>query len=427
MAPAVSIITPVKAKNDPQVQWLDEAIATVQGQTSDDWEMIIVDDHSPKHEGICTLAEKWGSDKITFFTAEDAGASASRNYAATEAKADLLLPLDADDKLSVNAVESFLKAWETKGDARIIFSDIMMFGRDFARTYLAPGYDFRTLLQATFMTVGCLHTKADWEKVGGWRQDMELGLEDWEYWIALGEIGACGKRVQEPLYWYRRHAHGRLAHLKQNTDLWQKAYQRMRELHRDTYNGRVPMGCCGGAAVQVGTQGRKAAARQQLPLRSNLEAVVYTGRRKGGFWVMGNVTRVRYHVPGQGMLLEDGNGRPGVDGRDVPMLRAMQQGKSFRVIQPPKAAAPPPKPVLQPARPITSPAWDEGVMESPESVPRAKQRFRGTAEAVKTMTLRELKAVEIRADTAQTLLHVEMSRKKPRKTVIAYLRKVANA
>ena len=142
---------------------------------------------------------------------------------------------------------------------------------------------------------------------------------------------------------------------------------------------------------------------------------------------MGNVTRVRYYVPGQGMMLEDGNAHPGVDARDVPQMRKMQQGKSFRVIRTPRAVAPPPKPLPQPKRPTDTEAWDPAVMESPKSVPRAKQRFRGSAEAVKMMTLKELKAVEIRPDTAESLMRVEMSRKKPRKTVIAYLEKVAGA
>jgi hypothetical protein len=426
MPPAVSIITPVKAKTDLQVQWLDEAIATVQGQSYSDWEMVIVDDQSPQYDGIDALSGKWTSDKITFFAGEEPGASACRNLAAFEAKAPLLLPLDADDKLSVNAVEVFLKAWQGRGSSRIIYSDVTMFGQDFAKVYLAPGYDFRTLLKATFMTVGCLHTKADWQKVGGWRQDMELGLEDWEYWIALAEIGACGKRVQEPLYWYRRHAHGRLAHLKQNVDQWQKAYQRMRELHRDTYNGRPPMGCCGGAAAQVGGSRPQRQAQAQLPLQGDRVPVAYIGRRQGDFWARGSVTGARYHVPGRGMLVEDERGHPGVDARDVPRFLQMQQGQSFKVLPVPKAAAPAPRrPASAPARPKESPAWDAGVMEEPKVEPEKERAGYTETFNVTELSLRRIKELEINFIQAGIMLKAEQEGKN-RKTVVKYLQKIAN-
>ena len=205
MNPTVSIITPVKARNATYVGWLDETIASVQGQTSKDWEMVVANDHSKAD--LTALKAKWHN--IRWIDAKEHGVSAARNEAAAAARAPLLLPLDADDKLTENAVEVFLQAWQARGDARIIYSDVVMFGENYSRVYTAPGYDFKILLKGTFMTIGCLHLKEDWEKVGGWRNDMQAGLEDWEYWIALGEIGVCGARVNEPLYYYRRHAGGR--------------------------------------------------------------------------------------------------------------------------------------------------------------------------------------------------------------------------
>ena len=173
MKPSVSIITPVRARHTAHVRWLDEAVQSVLNQTRDDWEMVIVDDHSK------VTLPAYEDKRIRMFSlaGSDRGVSLARNEAARLATSDLLLPLDADDKLAETAVEMFLGAWKGKG---IIYSDIVMFGTDFARAYLAPDYDFNTLLRATFLLVGCLHKKEDHARVGGWRADMQGGLEDWE-------------------------------------------------------------------------------------------------------------------------------------------------------------------------------------------------------------------------------------------------------
>jgi len=345
---------------------LREAIASVETQTVEDWEMVIVDDHSTVS---MAHADMPADPRIKWHTADGIvrGASSTRNRVAELAQSDLLLPLDADDKLASTALEHFLDAWASRDNARIIYPDVVMFGQDFARVYLSPEYDFETLLRATFMLVDCLHLKSDWESIGGWRVDMELGLEDWEYWIALGEVGVCGKRVPEPLYWYRRHAGGRLAALKSDPQKWHRAYQRMRDLHRETYNGRYPMGCCGGSARPV--SGRRNIGKQPPPkpvVKGNRVPVAYVGARADDFYVTGQVSRVRYHVPGRGEILTDQDRRGGVDPRDVQALVTMNRSRDFKKLDVPKPA-PPPKPRPKPAQPknvtpATSEAWQPDIM-----------------------------------------------------------------
>lgn len=377
----ISIITPVRAKSEEQVEWLNEAIASVLSQKPEgvDVEMVVVDDHSPA--SLSRVQAAW--PQVRWLRAEHDGVSAARNQAAEAAHGEFLLPLDADDKLSANALAAFLQAWETRGDAGIIYSDVVMFGQDYAQVYLAAEYSFDTLLRATFMTVGCLHRKADWERIGGWRLDMNHGLEDWEYWIALGEAGVCGKRLAEPLYWYRRHPTGRLAWLRSNRELWNKAYQAMREIHRASYNGRYPVGCCGGRAPKGATRNpRGGVARAPVQPQAeiaratakrpggDLVPLVYVGPRKGGFQIIGGVSRVRYRVPGQGRLLQQVNSpHQGVRPEDVAWFRTAAGGRDYRVLEVPKPVVAPeavaPQPVPAPV-PETeqSEAWTPQIMEA---------------------------------------------------------------
>jgi hypothetical protein len=423
----VSIITPALVKDARGAQWLHECIASVEAQGGD-LEHIIVDDHSPyKLDG---LQAAWPG--VRWLKAEGQGVSEARNQAADAARGELLLPVDADDKLAPEAVASFLRAWDGRGDNNIIYSDVVMFGEDYAQVYLAPEYAFKTLLGATFMTVGCLHKKADWARAGGWRVDMTRGLEDWEYWIALGELGVCGKRLPEPLYWYRRHPRGRLQWLKANQELWNQSYAAMRELHRDSYNGRYPMGCCGGRAKSA-VRPAKATTRLPAAMVANTAAVAqkedgavllaYYGPRKGDFRVAGGVTRTMYHVPGRGEVVRNAQtGRQGVNPADVAWFRSVNSGQDFRLVAQPQAPGPAPQPAPPPAptpaetpRTVDPAAWEPSVMEDL----RTDDTVLGVPD-LQSLTVAEIHETDIGAHFVPALIAQEKAGKN-RKTVLEHL------
>jgi len=376
----VSIITPALVKDRQGLEWLHETIASVIGQTRRDvFEMVIVNDNSPVDLG--PLRETWkaatASQMLRWYDAEHQGVSAARNQAAEEARAPLLLPLDADDKLARTAVGRLLEEWPKRQKGNdILYTDVVMFGMDYGLVYQASEYSFKTLLSATFMTVGCLHKKADWERVGGWRLDMTQGLEDWEYWIALGEMGVCGQRVPDPLYYYRRHPTGRLQWLKANQDKWDRAYAAMRDLHVDSYNGRYPVGCCGGRSPKGarrplhGGVPQAQIVREPVPGQDERTLMMYVGGRRGDFRVVAQPSRTHYHIPGAGGLVEfDETGTQGVRPQDVPWFRSVNQGRDFKIVEPPAAAPPPPAPPEPPAEAPAirdSEAWAPEVMEEPD-------------------------------------------------------------
>ena len=297
MSPSVSIITPVKADTKQQRDWLYYAVQSVLNQTYTDWEMVIVDDDSP--EDLSVVRRLCADDRIHWLEG-GGGCVMSRNAAAEHAQSDFLLPLDADDKLAPNALNLYLQGWEQGGkDEGFVYSDVMVFGDGFSRLIRAPYYDFTQLLHTTYIGVGCLHKKSDWERVGGWKPELEAGLEDWEYWIALGEQGICGWRVEHPLYWYRRHPHGRLARLRGEQDHWNIAYAKMREIHRDTYNGRRKVGCCGKSS-RVSTNHTPSTEPVTEASLAGQDTVLmeYTGRRQGSFFVRGRSSGIRYKLSG---------------------------------------------------------------------------------------------------------------------------------
>ena len=321
----VSIIMPARITSEQHLKWLGQALdsALLQDHVAD---IVVVNDHSTV--SWKSLTGLFSEERLRGYAAKDgSGVAYARNLAAEKATGPLLLPLDADDKLPKNAVTRFLEAW-TGGEGSksgIVYSDVMMFGDGTRRSYVAPKYSFETLLHATYMTIGCLHRKSDWVRAGGWNPQLDIGFEDWEYWIHLGELGVCGHHVNEVLYEYRRHGEGRTAKLRADEDGWNTAYAALRNLHTDTFNGRLPMGCCGGSRSKASRLPASATAEvvdaTSATLR-NPTTMVYIGRRTGSFGMRGLVG-IRYRIPGRGKDFP-------IDGRDVTYFKKYGGGNVFK-------------------------------------------------------------------------------------------------
>lgn len=92
--PAVSVITPVW----DAVTTLEAAVASLQAQTRDDWEMILVDDGS--RDGGGALAARLAAEDARLRLigwAENRGAAAARNAGIRAARGRYVAFLDADD------------------------------------------------------------------------------------------------------------------------------------------------------------------------------------------------------------------------------------------------------------------------------------------------------------------------------------------
>lgn len=104
--PKISIIVPVyKAE-----KYLRRCLDSIQQQTFTDWECILVDDGSPDKSGA--ICDEYASKDSRFrvFHKENGGVSSARNLGLDNAKGEWITFSDADDWLSVDAFENYLKA-----------------------------------------------------------------------------------------------------------------------------------------------------------------------------------------------------------------------------------------------------------------------------------------------------------------------------
>ena len=96
--PLISIITPVF--NTP-ARWLRECVGSVLSQTYNNWELILIDDHSNEADTLRSLTELAASDSRIILAKDETrgGISAASNRGLALARGDWVALLDHDDLL----------------------------------------------------------------------------------------------------------------------------------------------------------------------------------------------------------------------------------------------------------------------------------------------------------------------------------------
>src|SRR5712692_408876 len=111
-----------------RAQYLRDAIESVQKQTFDDYEIIVVDDGSPDSPPV----EQWlGSDRdrLQYLRQEKQGPAAARNTGIRAARGRLVAFLDSDDRWELTYLEEQLAAITRDGDVDLVYCNALTMGR----------------------------------------------------------------------------------------------------------------------------------------------------------------------------------------------------------------------------------------------------------------------------------------------------------
>lgn len=198
---AVSVIMPFYNHDD----FLYDAVSSLLCQTVDCYELIVVDDCSPRLAAEEILGSLVDNQCIRVIRNESRkGVSYCRNLAVQESVGQYILPFDADDLLHPAFLEKTLPRADTaprSGGAYVqteVFSDQLSYlwhsSRFVLPDYLVHGYPWTALMK-----------REVFDSVGGYRTDLQTG-EDFEFFVTALEQGWTFEEVEEPLYRYRKHS-----------------------------------------------------------------------------------------------------------------------------------------------------------------------------------------------------------------------------
>jgi glycosyltransferase involved in cell wall biosynthesis len=181
--------------------YLPEAIASVRKQTFLPVEIIVVNDGSTDQETLALLAEFSESDIKVLHTA-NLGLAAARNHGIDKAAGEYILPLDADDRIAPGYLEAAVRELEGDSQVGIVYGQVEFFGERqglWSQSVFSP----ERLLYENMIVASAVFRRADWKRVGGYRETMRYGWEDWDFWLSLVELGCKVVKLPEVVFHYR--------------------------------------------------------------------------------------------------------------------------------------------------------------------------------------------------------------------------------
>lgn len=279
----ISVIIPVGPGHE---KIFTDAVDSVDTQSFRNWECIVINDTGKPFE---TELPAWVR---VIATEGSQGPASARNAGIRASRGRLFIPLDADDYLEPDALQFMYNAYQE--DKGVVYSDFWqsdMTGKKVTK-HECDDYDPYLILgrkrvfkgeqrEGMIHTVTALTPKWAWEKVGGYDEKLPA-WEDWDFQIALGNIGVCSRRVPLPLFFYRKHTGFRR---EDNYESFERSKQGILGKWGDLWEGRKELMACGACqkARAAGVTGNAVWAPKTSRAISSGEAelIRYNGEKQG--------------------------------------------------------------------------------------------------------------------------------------------------
>ncbi|TMV50800.1 glycosyltransferase [Paenibacillus mesophilus] len=202
--------------------YIEEAVASVYAQTYKNIELIIIDDGSDD-ENTLNVLNKIKNSNTKFLRTNRLRPAGARNAGIEQATGKYILPLDSDDIIEKNYVEKAVEILEGNQEVGVVYCYADLFGEKSGRWDL-PNYSLEKMLLDNVVFVTALFHKEDWEKVGGFNTNMKHGMEDYDFWLSVMELGREIYQIPEVLFHYRIKPTSRTTEFLTNVQIVRETY-----------------------------------------------------------------------------------------------------------------------------------------------------------------------------------------------------------
>ena len=116
----------------------------------------------------------------------------------------------------------------------VLFIEADLFGEKNGKWEL-PAYSFEKMLLDNVVFVTALFYKDDWERVGGFNTNMQAGMEDYDFWLGILELGKEIYQIPEILFHYRIKPISRTTGFQSDYIQMQQVYRQIYDNHKGFY------------------------------------------------------------------------------------------------------------------------------------------------------------------------------------------------
>ena len=192
--PLVSIIVPCFNYG----HLVGETLESLQKQTLENWECIVVDDGSSDNTKEIVFKYTSKDQRYSYIYQKNAGLSAARNTGIKAAKGEFIQLLDADDFIAENKLLNQINLLKLHTEISIVYSEVRYFKSDNLDKHfysLSEGTDpwmkeysthetfINALMQNNLFAVNCALFRKEIISNCGLFNTKLKSVEDWEFWV----------------------------------------------------------------------------------------------------------------------------------------------------------------------------------------------------------------------------------------------------
>lgn len=197
----VSVITPVyNAENV-----IERTIKSVQDQTYQNWEMILVDDCAKDNSANLIKQKALDDPRIKYYKLDqNSGAAVARNRAIQESNGQYIAFLDADDYWIPDKLQREVY-WMKAMDGAFVYAATQMIDENDNKlgdyTQVPEWTNYKFLLKRTVIATSTV--LLDMEKIGDFSMPLRRSGQDYATWLMLLHRVEKAYGINEPLTLYR--------------------------------------------------------------------------------------------------------------------------------------------------------------------------------------------------------------------------------
>ena len=194
--------------------------------------VIVVDDGSTDPETTAALDSL--PSEVQLIRQQNSGVAAARNAGFENSDSELLLMVDADDRLTLEALDTLRPPLEANPDVGYCYGLMKLIGA-WSGVLRFPDFDPYILLHRSIAgaQLGLVRRRC-WEDAGGFDPAID-GYEDWDFCLSALEKGWRGLQIGQVTHEYRKHERsGNEEHRRR----YRHVYRQLRAKHAELFARR---------------------------------------------------------------------------------------------------------------------------------------------------------------------------------------------